>query len=67
MAMTRQCTNYSLGCCVSVLLMFKMIINENTEIVILTQFPQHPIRFYISDSTLPRKLPEDRRSNFTQV
>lgn len=66
-AMTQDWTNYSLCCCISVVLMLSMIIKQNTEIVILTLFPQCPISFYIFDNTLPCKLPEDRRSNFTQV
>lgn len=50
-----------------VVVMPRMIIKQNTEIVIPSLFPQCPISFYIFDNTLPCKLPEDRQSNFTQV
>lgn len=66
-AMTQQWSNYSLCCCIYVVLMLRMIIKENTEIAILTLFPQCTISFYIFDNTLPCKLPEDRQSNFAQV
>lgn len=65
--MTHHWTNYSLCCCISAVLMLRMIIKQNSEIVILTLFSQCPISFYIFDNTLLCKLPEDRRSNFTQV
>ena len=66
-ATTQHWTNYSLCFCIFMVLMLRMIIKQNTKIVILTLFPQCPISFYIFDNTLPFKLPEDRRSNFTQV
>lgn len=66
-AITQDWTNYSLCCCISVVLMLRMIIKQNTEIVILTLFPRCPISFYIFDNTLPCKFPADRQSNFTQV
>lgn len=65
--MTRQWTNYSLCCCISAALMLRMIIKQNTKIVILTLFLRHPISFYIFDNTLPCEFPEDKQSNFTQV